>query len=346
MSVPLLNDAPIDQHMLINVLNVMYNENTRQIQQLNEANAEIRNVITTILYSRVNNDNNNNNNNNNNIHIPYRNAHTGNNRNSHTYHTNRNRNTHNHNNRNTTSASTSPSTSASTSPSTSASAYTANNSTVNNSNRRIYIDNIPFIIENIQRYNIPSRVVGSHTNSRASTSRPRTSDLASTIGNFLDPIVIYPTQTQIELATRNVRYCDIVTPINLSCPISLETFNDNDMVTVIRFCGHIFSTASLNTWFTTNCRCPVCRYDIRNYNSNNSLSNIQTLTSPVENNIESVIDTTPRAINNEPTMGINSALNSYLYGFINDDIDVSGNNNISDAEAFLSLITEIQRNIH
>ena len=59
MSVPLLNDAPIDQHMLINVLNVMYNENTRQIQQLNESNAEIRNVITTILYSRVNNDNNN-----------------------------------------------------------------------------------------------------------------------------------------------------------------------------------------------------------------------------------------------------------------------------------------------
>jgi hypothetical protein len=169
--------------------------------------------------------------------------------------------------------------------------------------------------------------------------------MASTIGNFLDPIVIYPTQTQIELATRNVRYCDIVTPLNLSCPISLETFNDNDMVTVIRFCGHIFSTASLNTWFTTNCRCPVCRYDIRNYNSNNSVSNRQTLTSPVENNIESVIDTTPRAINNEPMIGVNSALNSYLYGFINDDQDVSGNSNISDAEALLNLITAIQRNI-
>jgi len=330
MSVPLLNDAPIDQHMLINLLNVMYNENTRQIQQLNEANAEIRNVITTILYSRVNNDNNN-------IHSPYRNSHTGNNRNANTYHTNRNRNrnTHNNNNRNST-----PVPVPVPVPD-----YTANNSTVNNSNRRIYIDNIPYIIENIQRYNIPSRVVGSHTSSRSSTSQPRTSNLASTIGNFLDPIVIYPTQTQIELATRNVRYCDIVTPLNLSCPISLETFNDNDMVTVIRFCGHIFSTASLNTWFTTNCRCPVCRYDIRNYNSNNSLSNRQTLTSSVENNIDSVIDTTPRAINNEPMIGVNSAINSYLYGFINDDQDVSGNSNVSDAEAILNLITAIQRTI-
>ena len=50
----------------------------------------------------------------------------------------------------------------------------------------------------------------------------------------------------------------------------MDTFNDNDTVTVIRFCGHIFNTEQLNTWFQSNCRCPVCRYDIRNYNSNNS----------------------------------------------------------------------------
>ena len=43
----------------------------------------------------------------------------------------------------------------------------------------------------------------------------------------------------------------------------LEDFNDNDMVSVIRPCGHIFTTAALTTWFRSNCRCPVCRYDIR-----------------------------------------------------------------------------------
>ena len=153
--------------------------------------------------------------------------------------------------------------------------------------------------------------------------------MASTIGSFFEPIVIYPTQSQIELATRNVRYCDIVTPINLACPISLENFNDNDMVTVIRFCGHIFSTASLNTWFTTNCRCPVCRYDIRNYAGNRLSSD------------EPVRRTTPRTLIDEAlNTDINSVFNNYLYSFINQDI--SGNNNISDTEAILNLITSIQ----
>jgi hypothetical protein len=50
----------------------------------------------------------------------------------------------------------------------------------------------------------------------------------------------------------------------------MEDFNDNDMVTVIRHCGHTFHTESLLNWFRTNCRCPVCRYDIRDYNTTSS----------------------------------------------------------------------------
>ena len=42
------------------------------------------------------------------------------------------------------------------------------------------------------------------------------------------------------------------------------------MVSVIRYCGHIFNTDQLNTWFRSNCICPVCRYDIRRYNLNAS----------------------------------------------------------------------------
>ena len=86
--------------------------------------------------------------------------------------------------------------------------------------------------------------------------------------NFFSPVEVYPTQSQIEAATRRVRYCDIVSPMNRSCPISLEQFEDNDMVSVIRQCNHIFRTEELNTWFRSNCRCPVCRYDIRNYSTN------------------------------------------------------------------------------
>ena len=334
MSDTLLNNAPVTQLRLINILNVMYTENTRQIQQLNEANNEIRNVITTLLYSQINNNN-----------VPSSlfptsttNTHTGTNRNTHnssnrtTYNgnnrntnnntnpLNRNRNTHNNNNNRTPTS--------------------TNNSTVNNNaNRRIYIDNIPYLIENIRHYNIPNRVVGSQTNLGESTAHPRTTtrNLASTIGSFLDPVVIYPTQTQIELSTRNVRYCDILTPINLSCPISLENFNDSDMVTVIRFCGHIFSTGSLNTWFTTNCRCPVCRYDIRNYNSNNSVGNRVPSDEPVRRTTSQVLS------EDSVNMNVNSVFNNYLYSFINED--VSGNTNISDAEALLNLITSLQGSI-
>jgi hypothetical protein len=92
--------------------------------------------------------------------------------------------------------------------------------------------------------------------------------------SFFSPVEVYPTPTQVEAATRRVRYCDIVSPLNRSCPISLEEFNDNDMVSVIRQCGHIFKTDELNTWFRSNCRCPVCRYDIRNYRIRDTSNNI------------------------------------------------------------------------
>jgi len=98
---------------------------------------------------------------------------------------------------------------------------------------------------------------------------PQNGSLHRLFRNFFDPIEVYPTPSQIEAATRIVRYSDILNPRNRACPISLENFNDNDMVSVIRFCSHVFNTEQLNTWFRSNCRCPVCRYDIRNYNQSN-----------------------------------------------------------------------------
>jgi len=87
--------------------------------------------------------------------------------------------------------------------------------------------------------------------------------LTQLFNSFLQPVPVYPTQEQISNATRNVRYCDILSPINTSCPISTEEFDDNDYVTIIRHCGHIFNSNELNRWFRQSCICPVCRYDIR-----------------------------------------------------------------------------------
>jgi hypothetical protein len=98
--------------------------------------------------------------------------------------------------------------------------------------------------------------------------------------SFLTPVTIFPTPTQVELATRIVRFSEIIEPINNSCPISLDVFNENDVVSVIRYCGHIFNTIQINAWFSANCRCPICRYDIRNYHSashNNANANNNTL---------------------------------------------------------------------
>lgn len=140
---------------------------------------------------------------------------------------------------------------------------------INNFNRG-FLGGQSYIIDNITEYTIPLRSSGNYRNNRNNRNDQGNSIFSQLLQSFLQPVEVYPTQSQIEAATRYVRYCDIARPINTQCPISMDDFNDNDMVTVIRPCGHIFNTNCLQNWFRTNCRCPVCRYDIREYNSNAS----------------------------------------------------------------------------
>lgn len=72
------------------------------------------------------------------------------------------------------------------------------------------------------------------------------------------------TPQEIEEATLTTTFSNIALPINTECPIRLEEFNANDVVTQIRHCGHIFNSDELNNWFIANNRCPVCRRDVRN----------------------------------------------------------------------------------
>jgi len=102
--------------------------------------------------------------------------------------------------------------------------------------------------------------ISQHDNSNSSFETTNTFILH----DFLNDVNVFPTREQISAASRNVRYGDIIRPINTSCPISLDSFNDDSRVTMIRHCGHIFNTTDFNSWFSMNCKCPVCRYDIRN----------------------------------------------------------------------------------
>lgn len=141
-----------------------------------------------------------------------------------------------------------------------------NNQRTNNSRTNNSRSNNLFDYYSISFFDTNNDTNNDRNNVNFTQNNPYTQLLRS----FLDPIEIYPTQSQIDSATRRVRYCDIVSPTNTSCPISLANFEDNDMVTVIRHCGHIFNTNELNRWFTSHCNCPVCRYDIRDYNLNSS----------------------------------------------------------------------------
>ena len=118
--------------------------------------------------------------------------------------------------------------------------------------------------------------------------------------DFLTPVIVRPTLQQITRATEVIRYGDIINPPNSTCPIHLHHFDENDNVTRIMYCGHIFTENSLNTWFNENVRCPMCRYDIRTYTGNNiggygrrdiNASNINTepLNEQAENNMTNAL---------------------------------------------------------
>ena len=63
--------------------------------------------------------------------------------------------------------------------------------------------------------------------------------------------------------TTRYLFSDIVQPLNTECPISLEPFEPNSEVVQINRCGHIFNQHELQHWFENNTRCPTCRTELR-----------------------------------------------------------------------------------
>lgn len=129
--------------------------------------------------------------------------------------------------------------------------------------------------------------------------------LFGTIGQDLTPVVIRPDDRQIREATQLVRFGNITDPQNNNCPISLERFENQQLVTRIIFCGHIFSTNELQLWFETNVRCPLCRFDIREHRNQQSRNNLSTvneneenINEDIENQHEETFDNLSRNVDN------------------------------------------------
>ena len=158
-----------------------------------------------------------------------------------------------------------------------------------------------------------------HHNRQNYINNPTISNLFHT---FFDPIEIFPTPSQIEVATRVVRFGDIIRPLNSSCPISLENFNDNDQVLMIRHCNHIFSNTELISWFRSNCKCPVCRYDIRNHipTNTNIVSDLSGNTELLSNVLSSSLASIERSSNSNEVVDL--VFNNLLGTNVS---DISGN---------------------
>lgn len=108
--------------------------------------------------------------------------------------------------------------------------------------------------------------------SRTTTTRPpqtsTTGNLATTlletfIDEFLNPVSTAPTNEQIQDATSSLTYRDIINPVNTNCPISLNVFQEEDVILQINRCRHNYTPSSLLEWFRSNNHCPLCRIDIR-----------------------------------------------------------------------------------
>ena len=90
----------------------------------------------------------------------------------------------------------------------------------------------------------------------------------------VDDVRVGLTQSQIANSTDNVIYTSEAFPEITQCPISLDEFEDGEVVCQIRHCRHIFRRRNIMRWFETHSCCPVCRHDLENSSSESAPSSI------------------------------------------------------------------------
>ena len=200
-----------------------------------------------------------------------------------------------------------------------------------------------YIIPNIEEYN-RSRIYNRTNNARTSVSNDHTT-YARTVGagtafsfpmfnnintDNLSPVVIRPTDQQIINATEIINYSRELE--NTICPITQFAFEEDHDIRRITYCGHCFMNESLMNWFTRSTICPLCRYDIREYNISTTSHNDEdidhTVADYVNDDSPTTIPTiptpttiptipTPTTIPTIPTIPTNSDIEGFLNTFTN-----------------------------
>lgn len=77
---------------------------------------------------------------------------------------------------------------------------------------------------------------------------------------FLQPVVVRPTQEQIDA---NTTVGNLVSDTENTCAICQDTLEAEQEGRKLNACGHWFHKNCIDTWLEGNVHCPVCRHDIR-----------------------------------------------------------------------------------
>ena len=136
-------------------------------------------------------------------------------------------------------------------------------------------------------------------------------------------VIVAPTREQIDAATTVFTYNQTIELLNHRCPISLADFEEGDEIRQIIHCGHCFCEETIQGWFRTNVRCPICRYDIREYSNQETESERQ----QPEQSRRSVNDNMQNMqhITNNMFDGLTASLANILNNYLDNETDISNN---------------------
>lgn len=158
-----------------------------------------------------------------------------------------------------------------------------------------YNDNISRYQENMEslisifRNFIPTQ----RYNSRTRTETPPTFyyNWVPQSQQTFENVIVSPSDEEINRATTISQYNPETPLMNTRCPITLDNFQEGDEITLITHCGHAFKSSAFTSWFRGNVRCPICRYDIREYRGSGDNS-IPDETQEINNNTDDVSNNT------------------------------------------------------
>lgn len=113
-----------------------------------------------------------------------------------------------------------------------------------------------FLMNEVLYIELLNRILQSHVRSQLATAVLTITIPQTTTGaNFTDPVLVIPTQEQIDNAIEDIESS------TTDCAICQDAISSDGCR--IRSCQHVYHKNCLLDWFALNVRCPVCRHDIR-----------------------------------------------------------------------------------